>query len=155
VLWGNHDQNKAALAFSMFVHEKLTYLVLISLLWHIYEKAHILLWPVKLPVVKRPLTLFSLLNQPWAKLSAWVITSSFFFAMMAVVISAAGPPPSEREVSAFMQGMMQAMKGSLMGVAEDDKNLGWIAELSSVILVGALIFAIALAAFGPRKEDTR
>jgi hypothetical protein len=156
VLWGNHEQNKAALAFSMFVHEKLTYFVLLSLIWHIYQEAHALIWPNKAPASVGPLTVAGLINQPWAKLAMWLIASSFFFAMAVVAISTAAPPPGEQQVSRFMQGMMKAMDQSLMGVAAmETGSTRMVMEYSSVLLIGALILVLAVIALGPRKEDPR
>jgi len=45
IIWVCMDSNMAATAFSLYIHEKLTYIVIASLIWHIYMKAHALLWP--------------------------------------------------------------------------------------------------------------
>ena len=45
IIWVCMDSNMAATAFALYIHEKLTYIVLASLIWHIYMKAHALLWP--------------------------------------------------------------------------------------------------------------
>ncbi|MGE5404906.1 MAG: hypothetical protein ACM3PP_08195 [Candidatus Saccharibacteria bacterium] len=47
IIWVCMESNHAALALAMFIHENLTYLVVVSLIWHIYEKSHALLWPKK------------------------------------------------------------------------------------------------------------
>lgn len=47
IIWVCMDTNMAAVAFSLYIHEKLTYIVLGSLVWHIYEKCHALIWPKK------------------------------------------------------------------------------------------------------------
>ncbi|MGE5416501.1 MAG: hypothetical protein ACM3UZ_07050 [Acidobacteriota bacterium] len=47
IIWVCMESNHAALALAMFVHENLTYLAIVSVIWHIYEKSHALLWPKK------------------------------------------------------------------------------------------------------------
>ncbi|MFZ5353707.1 MAG: cytochrome b/b6 domain-containing protein [Bacillota bacterium] len=47
VIWVCMDTNMAATSFALYVHEKLTYIVLASVIWHIYMKCHVLLWPKK------------------------------------------------------------------------------------------------------------
>lgn len=47
IIWICMDINKAAAAFAMFIHEKLTYIAIASVIWHIYQKSHSLLWPIK------------------------------------------------------------------------------------------------------------
>lgn len=47
IIWICMDTNMTALAFALYIHEKLTYLVVASVIWHIYKKCHALLWPVK------------------------------------------------------------------------------------------------------------
>ena len=47
IIWVCMDSNMAAVAFALYIHEKLTYLVLASVVWHIYKKCHALIWPVK------------------------------------------------------------------------------------------------------------
>lgn len=47
IIWVCMDTNMAAVAFCLYIHEKLTYLVIGSLIWHIYEKCHALIWPKK------------------------------------------------------------------------------------------------------------
>lgn len=47
IIWICMDANRAATAFALFIHEKLTFIVIASLLWHIYVKAHALVWPRK------------------------------------------------------------------------------------------------------------
>lgn len=47
MIWVCMDSNVAAFSFALFIHENLTYIVLGSLVWHIYMKCHALLWPKK------------------------------------------------------------------------------------------------------------
>lgn len=42
IIWVCMDTNLAAAAFALFIHEKLTYLVVASVIWHIYVKCHAL-----------------------------------------------------------------------------------------------------------------
>ena len=42
IIWVCMDSNKQAAAFAMYIHEKLTYIVIVSVIWHIYEKSHAL-----------------------------------------------------------------------------------------------------------------
>ncbi|MBC7766267.1 MAG: hypothetical protein H7Y41_07250, partial [Hyphomonadaceae bacterium] len=42
IVWLCMDTNEAAAAFALFVHEKLTYFVIGSVIWHIYVKSHAL-----------------------------------------------------------------------------------------------------------------
>ena len=42
IIWVCMDTNMAAVAFALFVHEWLTYLVVASVIWHIYVKCHAL-----------------------------------------------------------------------------------------------------------------
>jgi hypothetical protein len=47
IIWVCMDTNMAAVAFCLYIHEKLTYIVVISVIWHIYVKCHALIWPKK------------------------------------------------------------------------------------------------------------
>lgn len=47
IIWICMDANMAATSFALFVHEKLTYIVVASVIWHIYVKCHALLLPKK------------------------------------------------------------------------------------------------------------
>ncbi|MCX7746546.1 MAG: cytochrome b/b6 domain-containing protein [Clostridia bacterium] len=47
IIWVCMDSNMAAVSFALFIHEKLTYIVIASVIWHIYVKCHALLWPKK------------------------------------------------------------------------------------------------------------
>lgn len=140
ILWKSHHTNQAALAFSMFVHENLTYIVLAGLVWHIYQKAHALLWPKQ--VIPE-----NIMMQPWFKIVIWFIASAFFFAVAAVMISFGQPEPSKTQVDAFMTGMMQAMMNSIMGIAAMDSSeqKGFLelmlAMFSSLVLVALLMSA--------------
>jgi len=53
IIWVCMDTNMAAVAFCLYIHEKITYLVAASVIWHIYEKAHALLWPKKSTVMSQ------------------------------------------------------------------------------------------------------
>jgi len=52
IIWVCMDSNMAAVSFSLYVHEMLTYIVVASVIWHIYVKCHALLWPKKLDAKK-------------------------------------------------------------------------------------------------------
>lgn len=141
ILWKSHHDNKAALAFTMFVHEKLTYIVLASVVWHIYQKAHALLWTTE----QNP---DNLMTQRWFKVAMWFISSAFFFAVAVVMVSVGGPDPSKQQVEAFMAGMMQAMKNSLMGIAAmDSGGQGGVVEMSVPLFTNLLVIAFVLAAY--------
>jgi cytochrome b subunit of formate dehydrogenase len=45
LIWICMEFNMKAVAFALLIHEYISYLALGSVLWHIYEKTHILLWP--------------------------------------------------------------------------------------------------------------
>jgi cytochrome b subunit of formate dehydrogenase len=47
IIWICMDSNMAATAFALYVHEKLTYIVVASVIWHVYVKCHALVWPKK------------------------------------------------------------------------------------------------------------
>jgi cytochrome b subunit of formate dehydrogenase len=47
LIWFCMEFDKSFISFSLLVHEYLSYLVLASIIWHIYKKCHILLWPKK------------------------------------------------------------------------------------------------------------
>jgi len=53
IIWICMDSNMAAISFALFVHEKLTYIVVASVIWHIYVKCHALLWPKKQKTEKK------------------------------------------------------------------------------------------------------
>lgn len=42
IIWICMDTNISALTFSLYIHEKLTYIVIASVIWHIYMKCHAL-----------------------------------------------------------------------------------------------------------------
>ncbi|WP_310828738.1 cytochrome b/b6 domain-containing protein [Paenibacillus pedocola] len=46
-IWLFMDSDKAGTALSLWIHEKLTYLAVASVIWHIYMKTHALMWPKK------------------------------------------------------------------------------------------------------------
>lgn len=43
IIWICMDTNMPAVSFALFIHEKLTYIVIASVIWHIYEKSHALI----------------------------------------------------------------------------------------------------------------
>jgi len=43
IIWVGHDYNMAAVAFAFYIHEKITYVVIAGVIWHIYMKAHALM----------------------------------------------------------------------------------------------------------------
>lgn len=47
IIWVCMDTNMAAVSFALYIHEKLTYVVVASVIWHIYQKCHALVWPKK------------------------------------------------------------------------------------------------------------
>lgn len=47
IIWVCMDSNMAAVSFALYIHEKLTYIVVASVIWHIFVKCHALLWPAK------------------------------------------------------------------------------------------------------------
>lgn len=47
LMWFDMEFDMAVITFSFLVHEYLSYIVLASIIWHIYKKTHILLWPKK------------------------------------------------------------------------------------------------------------
>lgn len=47
IIWVCMDSNMAAVSFALYIHEKLTYLVVASVIWHVYVKCHALVWPKK------------------------------------------------------------------------------------------------------------
>ena len=48
IIWICMDANMAATAFALYIHEKLTYIVILSVIWHVYIKCHALIWPKKI-----------------------------------------------------------------------------------------------------------
>lgn len=47
LIWFCMEFEMTFLTFPFLVHEYLAYIVLVSVIWHIYMKTHILLWPKK------------------------------------------------------------------------------------------------------------
>ncbi len=47
IIWVCMDSDLNAVSFALYIHEKLTYLVIASVIWHIYVKCHALIWPKK------------------------------------------------------------------------------------------------------------
>lgn len=139
ILWKSHHGNMAALSFAMFVHEKLTYIVLASLIWHMYGKAHAFLW------IKEQTA--NLMTHSWLKIAIWFVASSFFFAVAAIMISLGGPDPGKVQVKAFMGGMMQAMMSSLMGIAAMDSGQDVVLDMSQSLFATLPTIALTLAAY--------
>lgn len=54
IIWVCMDTNMAAVAFALFIHEKLTYLVVASVIWHVYVKCHALVIKKKTNTKKIP-----------------------------------------------------------------------------------------------------
>lgn len=99
LIWTCNEDSKAVMVFAYTVHELLAYIVVVTLIWHIYQKSH---------------ALHNKTN--WFKLLAWILASFFFFVAAALIISnSAGA--SEAQLALWMSGMMQTMHGSMMGVA--------------------------------------
>ncbi|HMM21517.1 MAG TPA: cytochrome b/b6 domain-containing protein [Selenomonadales bacterium] len=140
IIWGSDDTNSAAVAFAMFVHEKLTYVALAGVIWHIYQKAHALIWP-RFPKEEGGAT--NLMLEPGFKLFIWVLVTAYFFSAAAIIISAAGPPPGNIQVRKFMAGMDQAMDSSLMGLAGKDMGVNPVIKLTPLVLVETLLAAMA------------
>lgn len=139
VLWKSHE-NKPAVAFAMFVHEQLTYIAVASVIWHIYRKAHALLWPKQKSD--------NIMLKPWFKAFIWFITSACFYIIAVMVISIAGPQPSAIQVKLFMSGMMQAMESSLMGLATmDNIGIADITDLSVYLVIQFLLLAFVMGVY--------
>ena len=149
ILWQNHHANRAAMAFCMFVHEQLTYIVMASVIWHIYQKAHAL-QRSKLQIKG------NIMSEPWFKYIVWFITSSFFFCVASIMISLASPEPSAARVGQFMTGMMKAMESSLMGIAAMEGTAFTQATMakSMYLLVDILLAAFAVGIYRIWKDDT-
>lgn len=47
IIWFCMEFDMSFISFPLLVHEYLSYIVLASVIWHIYMKCHILLWPKK------------------------------------------------------------------------------------------------------------
>lgn len=47
LIWICMELNMKAVVFAIQIHEYISYIALISVIWHIFQKAHILLWPKK------------------------------------------------------------------------------------------------------------
>ncbi len=45
LIWICMEFNEKAVAFALLIHENISYLSLISIIWHIFKKTHILTWP--------------------------------------------------------------------------------------------------------------
>lgn len=54
IIWVCMDTNIAAVAFALFIHEYLTYLVIASVIWHVYVKCHALVVKRKTNVTGAP-----------------------------------------------------------------------------------------------------
>ena len=47
IIWICLEFNMKSVAFAIIMHEYVSYIALASVIWHIYEKTHILMWPKK------------------------------------------------------------------------------------------------------------
>ncbi|MEW9122350.1 MAG: cytochrome b/b6 domain-containing protein [Thermotaleaceae bacterium] len=47
IIWFCMEFDMSFISFPLLIHEYLSYLVLASIIWHIFKKCHILLWPKK------------------------------------------------------------------------------------------------------------
>ena len=47
LIWICMDSFETAAAFALYIHEKLTYIAIASVIWHIYKKCHALIIPKK------------------------------------------------------------------------------------------------------------
>ena len=56
IIWICMDANMAATAFALYIHEKLTYIVILSVIWHVYVKCHALVWPKKVQTSNSKIT---------------------------------------------------------------------------------------------------
>lgn len=45
IIWFGMMDNMAPAGFALWIHEKISYLALASVIWHIYMKGHALMWP--------------------------------------------------------------------------------------------------------------
>jgi cytochrome b subunit of formate dehydrogenase len=49
IIWICMEYNMSFVTFALLIHEYISYIFLGSIIWHIYKKCHILLWPKKAP----------------------------------------------------------------------------------------------------------
>ncbi|RII31825.1 cytochrome b/b6 domain-containing protein [Clostridium chromiireducens] len=47
IIWVCMEYKMPFVSFALFIHEYVSYIFLASIIWHIYKKCHILLWPKK------------------------------------------------------------------------------------------------------------
>lgn len=47
IIWICIEFNMSGVAFALLIHEYISYIALASVIWHIYVKCHILIWPKK------------------------------------------------------------------------------------------------------------
>jgi len=47
LIWVCIEFNMKGVAFAILMHEYISYIALASVIWHIYKKCHILIWPKK------------------------------------------------------------------------------------------------------------
>ncbi len=52
IIWICMEYDMGFITFALLLHEYLSYIFLASVIWHIYKKCHILLWPKKAPEKK-------------------------------------------------------------------------------------------------------
>lgn len=86
-----------------------------------------------------------MIQKLWFKILIWIISSSFFFLASSIIISVFSPEPSEQQVMAFMEGMMNAMENSLMGLSmtiEQDVKLNHFILNATSMTIPLLIIGI-------------
>jgi hypothetical protein len=147
MLWESGQISRAALAFAVFVHEKLTYVALAGVIWHIYQKAYILVWPRQRASGTR-------LTVHGFKLLIWILSGAFLVAGAAAIISLAGLEANSSEFQQFMAATLQAMDSSLLELAGPDIAVTPAAPISVMLTVLILIFVlVASAALRQRRGN--
>jgi hypothetical protein len=99
-----------------------------------------------------------MMQKPWFKVFIWVISACMFFLVSCMIIATFCPGPSEQQIMAFMSGMMEAMRNSLMGYSmsiESDENLlQFISSTSAftpVLIIVAILAGFYVRLFRRRK----
>ncbi|MFZ5986451.1 MAG: hypothetical protein ACOYWZ_04905 [Bacillota bacterium] len=91
-----------------------------------------------------------MMQKKWFKVLIWILTTSFFFMASSIIISYLSPGPTELQSMQFMQGMMQAMHNSLMGLSmsiEDDFYLKRLVVNASEITVPLIFISAVLGIY--------
>ena len=77
------------------------------------------------------------------KVVYWSLSSFFFFAASVIVISILKPGPTEAQVMQWMQGMMGAMHGSLMGASmENSEMFGFLMQSSAQLSILTMLLGL-------------